>query len=712
MNRPGSTRLAITLAALIAAWAGCGGPHPDGPGSGDGDGAPPQDAGVGSPDAQAPVCAEGDVTGPGDGSGDAPRIVVSAATVRFDLSPVLMGANVNKWYRHAQNLWNPTTDAPVAEAVEKAARAGVGLLRFPGGTSANLYDWKRAIGPRAMRGCETEAATYRGIADNSYGPDEYMQLVHAVGADAEIMVPFANGSPARAADWVEYMNAPVGTNPGGGVAWAEVRAANGSPEPYNVTRWEIGNEQDRGGNQAYWMATSNDPKPSAADRRRLAQYIDGDEIRFVDQPAGRDCDFAGTSTTTTSDPNQTFYIRWGLIKAGTWPEVTVGGRAWTRVNDLSTAGPTARVFQVDRESASITFGDGSHGAVPPAGQVVRVTYTFHHDGFAAMYDAMKATAAQIGTDIDVCAAWDPPATRGTSDSNLGQPSFPAAMASRGLADHYDCVAAHPYTNFHRDFDDVWQNPRDAYADHMLGDGWSEHMIRSLGDDVKARSTPGDDGKAAFVTVSEMGALWFGQSDAGTRSVQNVPSYSATMMHALFMASQWIHFARWHLGWVEGNTLVAEPGALRGTLGGSATGFAYGAEAMVREAMSPAFADGSRWTASRVENQVQVSEGARGSWPVFVVAASTGADGALRVVVVNRGLKDREAVVDPQGYQRGATVEVTTVTADSIDSYVDRDTDPARGPIHLTRATQVAETSAFSHTFPAASVTVLTLRPPC
>lgn len=710
MNRPGSTGLRITLAALLAAWGACGSPSAgDGPGSGDGGGGGPS-LDAGAPDAGEPVCAEGDVTGPGTTGGDAPRIVVSADIVKFDLSPVLMGTNVNKWYRNAQGLWKPRADAPDPDAVAKAARAGVGLLRFPGGTSSNLFDWKRAIGPEAMRGCQTEASDLTGRTDNSYGPDEYMQLVHAVGAEAQIMVPFANGSPASAADWVEYMDAPVGENPGGGVAWAEVRAANGSPEPYNVTRWEIGNEQDRGGGQAYWMATSNDPKPSAADRRRLSQYIDGDEIRFVDQPAGRDCDF--TRTTTTSAPNQTFYIRWGLIKAGTWPSVTVGGQAWSRVDDLSSAGPGARVFQVDRQRASITFGDGTHGAIPPAGQVVRVTYTFHHDGFVAMYDAMKRRAAQIGIDIDVCAAWDPPARRGSSDSEVGQPSFPAAMAGRGLADRYDCVAAHPYTNFHRDFDDVWKGPRDAYADHMLGDGWSEHMIRRLADDVNARSTAGADGRAAFVTVSELGALWFGQSDAGTQSVQNVPAYSATMMHALFMASQWIHFARWHLGWVEGNTLAAEPGALRGTLGGSATGFVYSAEASVREAMSPAFAGGSRWTASKIENQVEVSEGARGSWPVFVVAASTGADGALRIVVVNRGLADRDAVVDPQGYERGATVEVTTVWADSIGSYVDRDTDPASSPIHLDRTTETADTRAFPHTFPAASVTVLTLRPPC
>ena len=46
-----------------------------------------------------------------------------------------------------------------------------------------------------------------------------------------------------AADWVEYCNAPNdGSNPNGGTDWAEQRAADGSPEPFAVPYWEIGNE--------------------------------------------------------------------------------------------------------------------------------------------------------------------------------------------------------------------------------------------------------------------------------------------------------------------------------------------------------------------------------------------------------------------------------------------------------------------------------------
>ena len=54
---------------------------------------------------------------------------------------------------------------------------------------------------------------------------------------------------------IEYLNAPADgdvTNPNGGVDWAEVRAANGHPKPYGVTRFEIGNEIGYY-RQTYWM---------------------------------------------------------------------------------------------------------------------------------------------------------------------------------------------------------------------------------------------------------------------------------------------------------------------------------------------------------------------------------------------------------------------------------------------------------------------------
>ena len=81
---------------------------------------------------------------------------------------------------------------------------------------------------------------------------------------------------ADAADLIEYLNAPADgevTNPNGGVDWAEVRAANGHPEPYGVTRFEIGNEIGYY-RQTYWM-------DGRGNTDWMDAYIDGGRMTFA-----------------------------------------------------------------------------------------------------------------------------------------------------------------------------------------------------------------------------------------------------------------------------------------------------------------------------------------------------------------------------------------------------------------------------------------------
>lgn len=712
-----SLRSFLLVSALVVALPMCGGENggdattaAGSDGGGDATGAGDPDGGAAS-DA-APVCSPGDV-GEGGDPGTGQRVEVHATTKRDGALPVLLGANVNKWYGHAQGLWDPTTHAPNTDAVAKAKRAHLGLLRHPGGTAANLFNWKRAVGPMAQRGCQIDGEDGSGHADRDYGPSEFVRLLQAVGAEGEMMVPFVRTSPADAADWVEYMNAPVGTNPNGGTAWADVRAADGSPQPYGITRWEIGNEQDRGGHQAYWMATATGPGAAAATRQRLAQYIDGDDFPVTDEPLARDCDLGTTTTSNAAD--QTFYFQYGLLKPGTLPTVKVGGATWTRVDDLASSGPTDAVYVYDGERASVRFGDGTHGAVPPPGQPVTASYQFHHAGFVAIYDKMKATAAAIGVPIDVCAIWAPPTALGAPAADLGAPSFAAAMKTRGLSDRYDCVSMHPYVSFDRDFGTVWGSAAEAHDQMMLGDAWARTMLKGLVDDLAANAAPGSDGKAPYAAVSEFGALWFGGSSTGAESAANVPTANYGMSHALYMASQWVGFARLELGWAEGNTLVAEPGGLRGTLGGAATGFVYGAEAMTRELVGDVFAAGASWVGSDVTGAETVDAvgASSATYPALTVGATLGADGALRILVVNRRRSGASvAAVVPDGFAHGADVDVATVRGASFDSAVDGPSGPGDDTVALTRTTAKVDTASFSFSFPAASVTVLTLRAPC
>ncbi|MCK4597633.1 T9SS type A sorting domain-containing protein [bacterium] len=126
------------------------------------------------------------------------------------------------------------------------------ILRFIG---ADIYFWEDGIGPHHLRPSPRHGQVkYFGF---DYGIDEHMALCEQIGAEAFITVNYGSGivgdslstaAPlsqrvSRAADWVEYCNAPNdGSNPNGGIDWASRRAGNGHPEPYGVKFWELGNE--------------------------------------------------------------------------------------------------------------------------------------------------------------------------------------------------------------------------------------------------------------------------------------------------------------------------------------------------------------------------------------------------------------------------------------------------------------------------------------
>ena len=141
------------------------------------------------------------------------------------------------------------------EAVDLVSELRPTVLRFPGGCHADQYFWEDGIGPHHLRP-DPRPGQYEHFGFD-YGTDEHMELSAQVGAEALITVNYGSGivggclslsAPlvqrvARAADWVEYCNAPDdGSNPNGGVNWASRRAENGHPEPYGIRFWEIGNE--------------------------------------------------------------------------------------------------------------------------------------------------------------------------------------------------------------------------------------------------------------------------------------------------------------------------------------------------------------------------------------------------------------------------------------------------------------------------------------
>ncbi|MBW3593475.1 MAG: hypothetical protein KY396_07260 [Actinobacteria bacterium] len=340
----------------------------------------------------------------------AARIVVDPAARSHPVSPLVFGAN-HRYAFDGFGMWDPAADAAFPSFVTAFNRAGFTSVRFPGGTIANRYHWKRAIGPVSERTPNVHGRTREPLT-NTFGPDEFGRFVEQVGAEGTIVVNFGTGTASEAADWVEYMNAPVGTNPRGGTAWADVRAANGHAEPYGIHYWEVGNEHLHGLGQSYWMGNAN----------ILEKYVFGGTTAFAGQRVGTPYDQRDSASVSDGSPSMSFEVWYPPIEPGTL-RVFVDEKEWARVDDLGRAG-AEDVFTTDPASGSIRFGDGTHGNVPPAGSVVTASYVSGpHDGFNAYYSAMKSVDPTI-----------------TVASSIVSDEF---LATMGTTHPYDAVVRHP-----------------------------------------------------------------------------------------------------------------------------------------------------------------------------------------------------------------------------------------------------------------------------
>lgn len=117
------------------------------------------------------------------------------------------------------------------------------IIRWPGGCFASIYRWKRGVGPQ--HGRKPFHNYVWGEWDScGFGIDEYMRMCRIVGAEPMMVVNLGSwDDPSKeeeyireALDWIEYCNGDADTPMGA------LRAANGHPEPYNVTHWEMDNE--------------------------------------------------------------------------------------------------------------------------------------------------------------------------------------------------------------------------------------------------------------------------------------------------------------------------------------------------------------------------------------------------------------------------------------------------------------------------------------
>lgn len=135
------------------------------------------------------------------------------------------------------------------------------VVRWPGGCFADAYHWQDGIGPRENRPRRPNL-WWGGEDANAFGTDEFLTFCRYLDAEPYICVNVGSGSPEEAHSWLEYCTY------GGESHYAQLRAANGHPDPYTVRYWGVGNENWGCGGQF-------DAVSYAREYRRFAAYLKG-----------------------------------------------------------------------------------------------------------------------------------------------------------------------------------------------------------------------------------------------------------------------------------------------------------------------------------------------------------------------------------------------------------------------------------------------------
>jgi hypothetical protein len=148
------------------------------------------------------------------------------------VSPLALGLNTAPWdYIYAADT---SADGGVNTIQPLLEAAGIGLLRYGGGSYADYYDWQTNSNIQNCLPDDPTASfvvTSTGCATtDSLGFDQFSGQAKAVGAQSFVTVNYGSGTPAEAAAWVTHSE----TTPGDSVALWEVGNEN-----YGC--WEVNN---------------------------------------------------------------------------------------------------------------------------------------------------------------------------------------------------------------------------------------------------------------------------------------------------------------------------------------------------------------------------------------------------------------------------------------------------------------------------------------
>jgi Cellulose binding domain/Fibronectin type III domain len=134
-------------------------------------------------------------------------------------------------------VWDSQMNTPAVQNL--LGQAGVGMLRYPGGSYGDIYNWQDNTAPGGYVAPGTDF-------------DEFMGTAKAIGAQPILIANYGTGTPQEAAAWVQYANVTQG---------------------YGAKYWEIGNEVY--GNGYYgngWEADNHASKSPTTYADNVLQY--------------------------------------------------------------------------------------------------------------------------------------------------------------------------------------------------------------------------------------------------------------------------------------------------------------------------------------------------------------------------------------------------------------------------------------------------------
>lgn len=146
---------------------------------------------------------------------------------------LLLGSNIS-WSDEGDGLFDPIRQTFREPAITYVKNMALRVMRFPGGTLSENYQWKGAIGTLKERkkGIHLDGLPQTMI----FGSDEFLNLCKSENYIPIITLPSRIEEYGNDLEWIKYCNGLTENK------FGELQKENRQPTSLKVQYWEIGNE--------------------------------------------------------------------------------------------------------------------------------------------------------------------------------------------------------------------------------------------------------------------------------------------------------------------------------------------------------------------------------------------------------------------------------------------------------------------------------------